>query len=102
MGTLKYSNLIATSNLHTEWLRLEETSGGHLVQSLLRLPQRRVLKATSRCRWKVSKEQTPQSLWAACASVPSPAQHRSTSGVQRDPVVFQFVTIVSYSGTGHH
>ena len=39
---------------------------------------------------------------AACASAPSPAQHRSAPSVLREHPVFQFVPIASCPGTGHH
>ena len=39
----------------------------------------------------------PHSLWAACASAPSPA-----TDVQREPPGLQFVPMASCPGTGHH
>jgi len=39
------------------------------------------------------------SLWAACASAPSPAQHSSAPGVQREPPVLQFVPLALAPGT---
>lgn len=42
---------------------------------------------------KISKEETLQPPWAACASAQSPAQHRSAPGVQRDPPVLQRVPL---------
>jgi len=43
----------------------------------------------------------PHSPWAACASAPSPAQHSSAPGVQREPPVLQSVPMASCAGTGH-
>jgi len=40
--------------------------------------------------WR-SPRRRPHSLWTACASAPSPAQHRSASGREREPHVLQFV-----------
>jgi len=52
----------------------------HLLQPLLsRDTQSRVPRPMSMWLWEISKEETPQPLWAACASALSPAQHRTAS-----------------------
>jgi len=57
----------------------------------------------SRQLLKVSWEADPtHSLWAACVSAPSPAQHRSAPGALREHPVFQFVPTASCPGTGLH
>ena len=42
-------------------------------------PHSRVPRPTFRCLLEISKEETPQPLWATRASAPSSAQHRSAS-----------------------
>ena len=37
--------------------------------------------------WTFPMRETPQPLWATFSSTPSPAQHRSAPGVQREPLV---------------
>ena len=49
---------------------------------------------------EIPKEETLQPL-GSLRSVPSPAQHRSASGVQREPPVFQSVPETSCPGTEH-
>ena len=50
--------------------------------------------------WR-SPRRRPHCLWAACASVLSPIQHRSAPGVQKELPAFQFVPMASCPGTGH-
>jgi len=50
--------------------------------------------------WSPSRK--PHSLWAACASAPSPAQHSSAPGVRREPPVCAFMPIASCLVSGHH
>lgn len=54
---------------------LERTSGGHLVQLLLRGDtQSRVPRSVFRWLLNVSKEETLEPLWAICASIQLPTQ----------------------------
>lgn len=58
-----------------QWLRSERTSGGHLVQLLLRGDtQSRVPRSVFRWLLNVSKEETLEPLWAICASIQLPTQ----------------------------
>jgi len=64
-----------------------------------RATQSRVPRARSRWLLNTSKEETPPSLRAACATAPAPTQHRS---VQGEPPVFHFLPTASCPGTGRH
>ena len=61
-----------------------------------RATQSRVPRDRSRWLLNTSKEETPPSLWAACATAPAPTQHRS---VQGEPPVFHFLPTASCPGT---
>ena len=52
--------------------------------------------------WISLKRETPQTLWATCASFQLPSQQNSFPDVQTAPPLFHFVPIASDPVTGHH
>lgn len=44
--------------------------------------------------------ETPQTFWATCTS--APYSKKVLNEVQRKSPMFQFVSIASYSGSGHY
>lgn len=66
--------------MYKEWLRLAGTSGSTWLNPCpSRDTQSRVLRSVSRLLLKISEEETPQSLWATCASTQPLTQHRTCS-----------------------
>lgn len=59
-----------------EWMSLQESSVDLLVQLpwSTRTTKSRAPRIMSMWHWKISKEQTPQPVWATCVSVLSPLQ----------------------------
>jgi len=54
-------------------------------------------------RFLISPEkETPQPPWAACSSAPSPSEGRSSSSVQMELPMLQFVPVTPCPVTGHY
>jgi len=61
----------------TEWLKLEGTSGAHVVQPTTK--SRDNPGRLSRQLVKIFKEETPQHVWTTCASALASTQYRSAA-----------------------
>lgn len=85
----------------TEWLTLGGSSGSIWSNPCSSRVPRRGNPGPQQGSFWSSPRKRLYILQAACASSPSPTEHRSSPGIQRDPPLFQFALSATCLSTGH-
>lgn len=88
----------------TEWLKLEVTSEGHVVQTPAQTgPSRASLPGLWLDEfWILPWRETPQPPWGTYSNTHSPLSKKVFPDVQRDSPLFTFVSTASDPVTGHN